>query len=101
MSVQQKGHQPEELNPKFAAVASNEVFDTHIQIRSQWWLFMHKEKCDPDLRLKTILSKLHALTCYYYEPFSVTNVRRTNAPRTGDSLSGLGLELVIAFQFFM
>ena len=33
---------------------------------------MHKKKCDPDLRLKAILSKLHALTCYYYEPFSVT-----------------------------
>ena len=58
---------------------------------------MHKEICDPDVRLKTI----HALASYYYEPFNVTNDHRTNAPRTGDSVSGLGLELVIALQFFM
>ena len=52
-------------------MASIEVFITNIQIRSEWRVFMHKEICDPDLRLK-----------------SVINVRRTNVPRTGDDVSG-------------
>ena len=33
--------------------------------------------------------------------FNVPNVRRTNAPRTGVGVSGLGLEMVITMQFFM